>query len=475
MSAFVPGFEHDVFISYAQVDNQALIPGNLQSQWVDTFVNLLQAQLDMKLGRRGLASIWKDDRQLRGNDPLSPDIERAVQNSAALVVILSEGYLASPWCQRERELFLTRAGGDPGERLFIVDLGAVDLDRRPTAFRDRLGYAFHRRESDGDIRTLGRPLPRDSDIDYYQRVDDLARDLADTLRALKTARDAPAPVATDDTPDRPAVFLAETTPDLDDLHDNLRRHLDQTGVRVLPGRVYPRDPDDFRAAMDADLGHCRLFVQLLGPYVSRRTENLPDGYEGLQLERAASAGLPILRWHDPDLDTSRVRDPAFLARLPVLVMGFEDFKREILQQLRRQQEDSAVAPAGDDFVLVSAQRLDTPVADQLTRALDRHAIGYEVVDERHALEDLVHEDIYSALMVIYGQCPEDWVREQIRRCRRIMLELKTRAPVCAIYVGPPADKEPLRIKPPRFHFLDATDPDSLPGFVTALRRQRSQP
>jgi len=78
-------------------------------------------------------------------------------------------------------------------------------------------------------------------------------------------------------------------------------------------------------------------------------------------------------------------------------------------------------------------------------------------------------------MVIYGQCPEDWVREQIRRCRRIMLELKTRAPVCAIYVGPPADKEPLRIKPPRFHFLDATDPDSLPGFVTALRRQRSQP
>ena len=475
MPAFVPGFDHDIFVSYGQVDNQPLIPGNSQSRWVDTFVNLLQTQLDMKLGRRGLAQIWKDDRQLQGNDPLTPEIQQAVQGSAALVVILSEGYLASPWCERERELFLARAGEAVDGRLFIVDLGAVALERRPAAFQDLLGYAFYHREPDGDIRTLGRPVPRDSELEYYQRVDDMARDLATTLRDLRTAAQTPASVpAAADGPAGPAVFLAETTPDLDELHDNLRRHLDQAGVRVLPERAYPRDPADFQAAMDADLADRPLFVQLLGPYVSRRTEHLPGGYEGLQLERAGAAGSTILRWHDPDLDTSRVRDPELFQRLPVMVMPFEDFKREILQQLRRQQEDSAVVAGGDDFVLVNAQRLDTPVADRLTAELDRHAIGYEVIDERHGLEDWVHQDSYSALMVIYGRCPQDWVREQIRRCRRIMLELKTRAPLCAIYIGPPGDKEPLRIKPPRFHFLDAADPGSLRDFIAALQAQRSQ-
>lgn len=471
MSAFVPGFQHDVFISYGQVDNQALIPGNPRSQWVDTLVDLLQRQLDMKLGRRGLVHIWKDDRQLQGNSPLSGDIQEAVENTATLVVMLSEGYLSSPWCAQERELFLARAGGDPGTRLFIVDLGDVDLERRPAAFHDRLGYDFYRREADGDTRTMGRPVPLDTEIDYYQRVDDLARDLADTLREMREAK-AAVPQPPRDAAG-PTVFLAEATPDLDDLLDNLRRHLDQADIRVLPQRIYPRDPVGFRGASEADLADSQLFVQLLGPYVSRRTDNLPEGYEGLQLDLADAAQVPILRWHDPDLDPQTLRDPTLLQRLPVMVMAFEDFKREILTQIQRPPPPPE--PVGDEFVLINAQSLDTPVADRLTRELSQQAIGYEVIDERHALEDLVRDGLYSALMVIYGQCPQDWVREQIRSCRRIMLELKSAAPLCAVYTGAVESQEPLRIRPPRFHFLEASDNGALQRFIDTLRARQDSP
>ncbi len=34
MSAFLPQFQHDVFISYARVDNQPLLPGDEGSCWV---------------------------------------------------------------------------------------------------------------------------------------------------------------------------------------------------------------------------------------------------------------------------------------------------------------------------------------------------------------------------------------------------------------------------------------------------------
>lgn len=472
MPTFVPGFDHDVFISYGQVDNQPLIPGNPQSQWVDTFVDLLQAQLFMKLGRRGLGEIWKDDRKLQGNSPLTPDIQRAIQHTATLVVILSEGYLASPWCTQERELFLAQAGEQLGERLFIVDLGDVPLERRPDAFSDRLGYAFYRRERDGDNRTLGRPVPREDDIEYFQRVDDLARDLAAALRGLRTAAEQAleavpasinAPAA-----QQPCVFLTETTPDLDELQDNLRRHLDQAGIRVLPERVYPRDPEGFRQAMELDLANCQVLVQLLGPYLSRRTDKLPEGYEGLQLDLAAEAKLPVLRWHDPDLDTASIRDPSLIQRLPVMVMGFEDFKQELLRTLRRQQESSPVLVAGDHYILINAQQADTEAADALSRALEDHAVGYEVVDEHSLLEDLVQEDLYSALMVVYVQGPQDWVRQQVRSCRRIMLELKTRAPLCAIYSAATPEQPPLRIRPPRFYFLQAGDAAGLRHFIAAL-------
>jgi len=60
--------------------------------------------------------------------------------------------------------------------------------------------------------------------------------------------------------------------------------------------------------MDSDLARAALFVQLLGDDCSIRTEELPQGYEGLQLERARALGRPILRWRRKDLAVENVRD-----------------------------------------------------------------------------------------------------------------------------------------------------------------------
>ena len=76
------------------------------------------------------------------------------------------------------------------------------------------------------------------------------------------------------------VFLAEATPDLDDLRDNIRRYLNQANIRVLPETYYDRTPNAFRTAMEADLDQSLVFVQLLGLYVGPKTPDLPKGYEG---------------------------------------------------------------------------------------------------------------------------------------------------------------------------------------------------
>ena len=59
-------YEHDLFISYAHIDNQPLTAD--QVGWVTRFHGTLAAQLSMRLG--SVARIWRDDK-LRGNAVLA--------------------------------------------------------------------------------------------------------------------------------------------------------------------------------------------------------------------------------------------------------------------------------------------------------------------------------------------------------------------------------------------------------------------
>src|SRR4051812_23241376 len=99
--AFVPDCDHDVFVSYAHVDNQNDLG------WVTTLVHHLDTELRQRLGTKDL-QIWIDHR-IDGNHPLTPDIMQAIRRSATLLIVMSPSYLASEWCAKERNTFLNLA------------------------------------------------------------------------------------------------------------------------------------------------------------------------------------------------------------------------------------------------------------------------------------------------------------------------------------------------------------------------------
>lgn len=109
MPAYVPGFDHDVFVSYAHVDNVSL-SDNPEEGWVYTLKDNLKKLLSQKLGRTEWGDIWIDLRLPR-DEPFPSKISDAVQSSATLLVVLSDGYLESDWCRQELELFLKAAAG----------------------------------------------------------------------------------------------------------------------------------------------------------------------------------------------------------------------------------------------------------------------------------------------------------------------------------------------------------------------------
>ena len=267
------------------------------------------------------------------------------------------------------------------------------------------------------------------------------------------------------------VYLAEATPDLDDLRDNIRRYLNQANIRVLPETYYDRTPNAFRTATEADLDHSLVFVQLLGLHVWPKTPDLPKGYEGLQLDVAEEKGIPILRWHAPELNVASVRDQALLARAEVMVMPFEEFKREIVNQVsKRQAEQKLSAIAGNGaYVLVNASSCDELVTQTLLQVLDQQGVGYDTADENDNIEFMVEQYDCHGLIVVYGQCEQQWAKQQVRTCRLLLLKKKQRAPVCAVYLGPPDEKPSLGIRLPNVTHVSHRDLSAIANFLLAVQ------
>ncbi|HMI92636.1 MAG TPA: TIR domain-containing protein [Polyangiales bacterium] len=182
--AYVNAYRNDVFVSYAHVDDRAL-PG-AGTGWVCTLVDALKIVLAEQLGRAEVLAVWRD-LQLAGNVSVSEEVLAAVRDSALLLVVLSEGYLASEWCDAERSGFLDLAGAAT-RRLFMVERMPIERARKPAVFQDRKGYPFWQREhDDSPAHTLGVPAPTAAQPAYYQRLNTLGIELANELKRMRRA------------------------------------------------------------------------------------------------------------------------------------------------------------------------------------------------------------------------------------------------------------------------------------------------
>ena len=99
--AAVPGFRHDVFVSYAHNDN--LPVAGTEIGFVSQLVGDLRNEIGRKVGKS--LDIWWDHYSLAGNMPVTPEIIAAAGDCASIVVVASPAYLRSEWCDRERCAF----------------------------------------------------------------------------------------------------------------------------------------------------------------------------------------------------------------------------------------------------------------------------------------------------------------------------------------------------------------------------------
>lgn len=180
--------EHNIFISYAWVDNE-IYPGADQG-WVSTFVDGLRKNLARELGRKDQAErLWLDYEQMRGNDSVTPAILKHLEASRTLLLILSNGYVASPWCRQELDTFVNKVGPN-SDRIFVVQMSPVDQE--PESLSDLVKYNFSYLDEKKQPRTRWFPFVDPTDREYAPEQQRLARDLAVKINTLLT-QEAPEP------------------------------------------------------------------------------------------------------------------------------------------------------------------------------------------------------------------------------------------------------------------------------------------
>ncbi len=468
--AFVPDYEHDVFVSYAHVDD-ILLPG-ADEGWVTTLVDALEKKLAQKLGRADAFSLWVDRDDLSRHEGVTDQIIGAAQSTATLVVILSPAYVASEWCRRESGTFLghVRERVRSGTRVFVVERDTLKGEERPPEFGDLKGFRFWVPPSKGrPPRILGTPKPNPNDprdIAYYDHLEELSIDIAEELKRLKRLAetgDGRAAPAAEPGDSRPAVFLAEVTDDLDPRRDEVKRYLDQAGVRVLPDTLYTLDPSNFREAMERDLAGCALYVQLLSELPGKKWPNLPQGYVRHQYEVAAAADKPMLVWRSPELDVSAVTDEDhrhLLQMETVRAEGIEEFKAEVRKRAleKPQREDDVPTRA---FVFVDSEVHDLELANAVSDELARCGVDVAMpITDGTPAE--IREDLQrnlaecNAMIVVYGTSTPRWVREQLMQSRRVLYRRDRPLSALAVYQGPPEGKPPLNIRMHNLKLLDCT-------------------
>src|SRR5947209_6485241 len=117
------------------------------------------------------------------------------------------------------------------------------------------------------------------------------------------------------------IYLAETTTDLADVRDQLRREMMARGYIVVPDQSLPLVAAELKEKVTAWLKPCCLSVHLIGsrfglvPEGDCETRSSVRCQQELAAQRQAGGAFNCVLWMPPGLETSDPRQKEFLADL----------------------------------------------------------------------------------------------------------------------------------------------------------------
>jgi hypothetical protein len=256
MSFIGDPYATDIFISYSHGDSGEGGPESYYKLWSRHFWRALDRQLRSYPDLAGIKTFFDDNKERGGGlalfDSIDPALKESVSASAVLLALVSQQYLKSDYCSREREWWhaaQAELGHDARRRLAPVIMwgdppaGAVNWFEalKGTGLENILSAAFYDREQARDRpHPYGWPAIGDEieDKRFHQAVLEVSIHIRRQLREFKEivglhkvhGRDA---AVRDPGGEKPTVYLHGRS-DASDQWGRAQKALEDAGFPVLP-------------------------------------------------------------------------------------------------------------------------------------------------------------------------------------------------------------------------------------------------
>ena len=324
-------------------------------------------------------------------------------------------------------------------RIFKVLKTPVRRDKHPPELQSLLGYEFFEIDPETKkVHELDEVFGTKAQLGFWMKLDDLAQDICALLTDLEHTVSAKGTGG-----EQRTIFLAESTVDLREQRDAIRRDLqaDYTGHIVLPAGGGSMVFSEITQSFQTDLARCDMSIHPIGKNYGfipeGSTESLIEIQNELAIERGKQGNFSRLVWIPPGLAVEDERQQKFLQRLrsdaraqagaDLLEVLFEDFRTVITQRLTKPPEAAKsvapnAAPDAPQVYLIYDQRdaeSSAPCADALFNS------GFDVVhptfegDEAEVRE--CHEENLrecDGALILYGKVNELWVRRKLRELQK---------------------------------------------------------
>jgi hypothetical protein len=159
-------------------------------------------------------------------------------------------------------------------------------------------------------------LGRNRDQRYWSKLDDLAWDVKQVLSVINPRARIPSPIPQA----QGTIYLAQTTRDLIEERDQIKRELQNRGYNILPDRELSFISPNYEEAVREYVGRAKLSVHLIGGSYGI----IPEGagsrsivrlQNGIAAERSRSEAFSRLLWMPVGLTTQEEAQAQFIENL----------------------------------------------------------------------------------------------------------------------------------------------------------------
>ena len=324
-------FERDMFVSYSHGIRPHDASESDLKIWTRALVGKLTEHIGYSLDvQHKPVRIWYDDK-LSGAAALTDALKTEVENSATLLIIMTNQYLSSEWCKKERDWFETevRRRGGGVDNVFVVRAMPTENEQWPNFLKDGfgetvLGYRFCAEEKGKAARPFGWVNPDQSKTydEFVESLTDLASNIATRLDDIRKESELESPASVeekskgetssdlDDEKPRWPVYVIPGTEDVQHLVTEVRGHLENGGCTVLPpkeisiGEITEGDQDQA-------LSIAQSVVQLLG-VLPERVEGEDFGLVQALNRSAREKAVPQFLWRNTKIPLDALNhDPPY--------------------------------------------------------------------------------------------------------------------------------------------------------------------